>query len=60
MSIRELIFREMVANLLMHREFSSAYPATMTIYKDVGGYRELEQTLYDGAYLVGKSETASQ
>ncbi|MFW9614648.1 MAG: RNA-binding domain-containing protein [Macellibacteroides fermentans] len=35
MSIRELIFREMVANLLVHREFSSAYPATMTIYKDV-------------------------
>lgn len=28
MSIRELIFREMVANLLVHREFSNAYPAT--------------------------------
>ncbi len=34
MSIRELIFREVVANLLVHREFSNAYPATMTIYKN--------------------------
>ena len=34
-SLREMIFREIVANLLIHREFSCAYPATLTIYKDV-------------------------
>ncbi len=34
-SLREMIFREVVANLLIHREFSSAYPATLTIYQDV-------------------------
>jgi ATP-dependent DNA helicase RecG len=33
-SLREVIFREMIANLLIHREFSNAYPATLTIYKD--------------------------
>ena len=34
LSIRELIFREMIANLLVHREFSIKYPAKLTIYKD--------------------------
>lgn len=33
-SIREIIFREVIANLLVHREFSNAYPATLTVYKD--------------------------
>ena len=34
LSIRELIFREMVANFLVHREYSNPYPARITIYKD--------------------------
>ena len=34
LSIRELIFREMVANILVHREFSIKYPARLTIYKE--------------------------
>ena len=34
LSIRELIFREMVANFLAHREYSNPYPARITIYKD--------------------------
>jgi len=34
-SLRDKIFREVVANLLVHREFSNAFPATMTIYKDI-------------------------
>jgi ATP-dependent DNA helicase RecG len=33
-SIRELIFREMTANFLSHREYSNPYPARITIYKD--------------------------
>ncbi len=32
-SYREKIFRELIPNLLMHREFSNAAPATLTIYK---------------------------
>jgi ATP-dependent DNA helicase RecG len=34
LSIRELIFREMVANFLVHREYSNPYPARLTIYKE--------------------------
>jgi ATP-dependent DNA helicase RecG len=34
LSIRELIFREMVANFLAHREYSNPYPARISIYKD--------------------------
>ena len=33
-SIRGVIFREAIANLLVHREYSNPYPATLTIYKD--------------------------
>lgn len=33
-SLRDMIFREVVANLLVHREFSNAFPATLTIYRD--------------------------
>ena len=33
-SLREKIFREIVANFLIHREYMNAHPATMIIYKD--------------------------
>jgi ATP-dependent DNA helicase RecG len=33
-SIRNIIFREMVANFLVHREYSSHYPARMIVYKE--------------------------
>ena len=33
-SLRDRILREVVLNLLIHREYSSAYPATFTINKD--------------------------
>jgi len=33
-SIREAIFREVIANLLVHREFANPYPATLIINKD--------------------------
>ena len=33
-SIRNKIFREVCANLLIHREFSSAYPAKLIIEND--------------------------
>jgi ATP-dependent DNA helicase RecG len=33
-SLRTKIFREIVANLLVHREYASAHPATFVIYKD--------------------------
>jgi len=33
-SLRTAIFREIVANLLVHREYTNAYPATFIIYKN--------------------------
>lgn len=33
-SIRDIIFREAISNLLIHREFTYPYPATLTIYKE--------------------------
>jgi ATP-dependent DNA helicase RecG len=32
-SLREIIFREAIVNLLIHREFTHPYPARLTIYK---------------------------
>jgi ATP-dependent DNA helicase RecG len=34
LSIREMIFREMIVNFLVHREYANPYPARITIYKD--------------------------
>jgi len=33
-SLRTKIFREIIANILVHREFTNAYPATLTIFAD--------------------------
>lgn len=33
-SLRSKIFREVVANLIIHREYTNAYPATFIIHKD--------------------------
>lgn len=33
-SLRDKIFREVVANFLVHREYMNAHPARLTIYKD--------------------------
>ena len=33
-NLRSNIFREIIANILVHREFTDAYPATLTIFAD--------------------------
>jgi ATP-dependent DNA helicase RecG len=33
-SLREKIFREIIANILIHREYMNAYPTTLIIYND--------------------------
>ena len=35
MSLRDIIFREMITNMLIHREFYSYFRATLTVYKDI-------------------------
>ena len=34
-SLREKIFREVIANLVVHREYTNAHSATFSIYKDI-------------------------
>ena len=34
LSIRDIIFREMITNMLIHREFYSYFRATLTVYRD--------------------------
>ena len=33
-SLRDRIFRELVSNLIAHREYTSAAPATLTVFRD--------------------------
>ena len=33
-SLRAKIFREIIANMLIHREYTNAFPSTLTIYKE--------------------------
>jgi len=33
-SLREKIFREIIANMLIHREYTNAFPSTFTIYNE--------------------------
>jgi len=33
-SLRDIIFREVISNLLIHREYTNAYPSTFIIYRD--------------------------
>lgn len=35
--MREKIFREVVANILIHREYTNAFPARLIIYRDALG-----------------------
>ena len=48
-SIRESIFREVIANMLVHREFSNSFPATLTIYKDT-----VVTENWNKPYMVGR------
>ena len=33
-SLRDKIFREVIANMLIHREYTNAYPSTLVIYRN--------------------------
>lgn len=48
-SLREVIFREIVQNILIHREFSNGYKASVTIYAD-----RVETKNWNIPYQMGK------
>ncbi len=48
MSLRAVIFRELVANIIAHRDYSSAAPATMMIYRDKVEFKNPNVPHYHG------------
>lgn len=59
-SIRETIFREAIANMLVHREFSNSFPATLTIYKDSVVTENWNKPYMVGRILPENLKTTSQ
>ncbi|HEX2958318.1 MAG TPA: RNA-binding domain-containing protein [Chitinispirillaceae bacterium] len=47
-ALREKIFREIVANFIIHREYANAYPATLVIYKDCVEVKNANKPFYHG------------
>ncbi|MDR1120179.1 MAG: putative DNA binding domain-containing protein [Dysgonamonadaceae bacterium] len=46
--LRELIFREIIANVIVHREYTSAYPTTIAIYCNRVEVSNPNKTLFRG------------
>ncbi len=55
-SLREKIFREVIANLLMHREYTNADPATLVIYKDTVVIKNPNRPRLHGFLIPGHFE----
>lgn len=59
-SLREKIFREIIANLLMHREYSNASPATLVIYKNKVVVKNANRARLHGMLIPGEFEPFSK
>ena len=59
-SLREKIFREIIANLLMHREYSNALPSTFIIYKNKVVVKNANRARLHGVLIPGKFEPFSK
>jgi ATP-dependent DNA helicase RecG len=55
-SLREKIFREIIANMLIHREYNNAYPSMFVIYKDRVETKNANKPVFVGQLLPGKFE----
>jgi ATP-dependent DNA helicase RecG len=55
-SLREKIFREIIANLLMHREYTNAYPSAFVIYRDRVETKNANKPRLYGQLLPGNFE----
>jgi ATP-dependent DNA helicase RecG len=55
-SLREKIFREIIANMLIHREYSNAYPSMFIIYKERVETKNANKPIFIGQLLPGKFE----
>jgi ATP-dependent DNA helicase RecG len=55
-SLREKIFREIIANMLIHREYSNAYPSSFVIYSNRVETKNANKPIFIGQLLPGKFE----
>lgn len=55
-SLREKIFREIVANMLIHREYSNAFPSSFIIYRDRVETKNANKPIFIGQLFPGKFE----
>jgi len=55
--LRNKIFREIVANLLAHREFSSSFPAKLLIFSDLVRTENWTKPLQSGSVTLDNLET---
>lgn len=55
-SLREKIFREIVANILIHREYTNAYPSTFIIYRNRVETKNANKPHFIGQLVPGNFE----
>ncbi|MEI7597406.1 MAG: winged helix-turn-helix transcriptional regulator [Bacteroidota bacterium] len=55
-SLREKIFREVVANMLIHREYNNAFPSSLVIYNDWVETKNANKPTFIGQLVPGKFE----
>jgi len=55
-SLREKIFREIIANMLVHREYTNAYPSSFVIYRDKVETKNANKPHLYGQLLPGNFE----
>ncbi len=55
-SLREKIFREIIANMLIHREYTNAFPSSLIIYQDRVESKNANKPTFIGELLPGKFE----
>jgi ATP-dependent DNA helicase RecG len=55
-SLRDIIFREIIVNMLIHREFTNAFPATIFIRRDFVEIKNANKTHNYGSLFPGNFE----
>lgn len=59
-SPREIIFRELVVNLLVHREYASPYPSRILVYKDKIEFENANKPIQPGVRNINEMRPYSK
>ena len=55
-SLRDAIFREIIANMLIHREYTNAFPSSFIIYNNMVETKNANKPVFIGQLFPGKFE----